>query len=229
MVARNNIVHAVAAARHPVPHDGKSAKDRDLRIVCQHCHGVDGATMQRLGQDLRRILQIHQDDVSVCGLELVDPFAHDGGIGIEVAAAQRVVTADLPDHELRLVGKDVRCEATQHLLRVLSPHALVDHLDLEPGPAPLELGSELRRIGMAGIGGADPFGRRRADGDDGERLAVADRLRRIRQSDLESRHRGRRSAIKRPIFSRIEQRVLSVRRTDRKADAQSEQQAHPCH
>jgi hypothetical protein len=91
-----------------------------------------------------------------------------------LSSGVRRIGADLPDHEVSVLGLHVGLHAGDHLFGVLAAHALVPDMDGDARHRRLELHLELGRIGELRIGRAVALGRGRAEGNDAQLAIVGD-------------------------------------------------------
>jgi len=112
--------------------------DNDLGVLVSACLFGDGAGAAVLSRDAR---------------------ADSLLIALYILALERVVTAGLPDDELRAMGQHITWEACQHLLSSFAASALVHHSHGKVGPAALQFFSEQGGISMRLVGGSGTLGR----------------------------------------------------------------------
>ena len=95
--------------------------------------------------------------------------------------AQHRVGAELPEHQVGLLGDDGAVEALKHVADLLAADAAVEHGDRLRGEGMPQFGFEPARIIRRLRAGACACGRRRPDGDDGDRFMARQLARDMRE------------------------------------------------
>src|SRR5712691_4235047 len=137
LVVRDDVLHPILAARHPIPHHGEAPEHSDFQVVTHLTDGVHNSLIYRTSKYARGVLRIHQDDIHVGRLESGNALADRLLIAPHVPALEYGITAGLPDDELRAVRQDVTREACQHLVSSFAADTLVHHGHGEAGPMTL--------------------------------------------------------------------------------------------
>jgi len=130
----------------------------------------------------RSVLDVHHHDVDAGMLHARDALAQDVRRRKRIDIAQYVVGADLPDDEIGMRGDDVGFDALRGRRRGLAADAAVEHLDPHAGKAQRQHLRQAARIGLVRARGAGAVGRRRAEGDNGQRTAARQRPGDMRQA-----------------------------------------------
>ncbi len=151
---------------------------------------LDEPFVTRLIGILRRELRVDQQQRHAGGARRRDAAFHRGAKKRLVDADERVVGADLPDHEFRPAGFQRGLEPLQRLDGQFAADAGVPDVR---GDAVVmcQLVLETRRIGVRGRAGADPLGGRRTDRQDFKRaVRAAVQVRELRSVGFKRRRRA---------------------------------------
>ena len=111
----------------------------------------------------RRELNVHEDDVDLCVSEQCQALPKGCFHRLAVLVFPCSIGADLPDHDRRPLGDDIRLHAAQLVRRLLSPNTAVEHVKIPTGAARTQRALKPKRIGNDA---ALPGGSRRADRGD---------------------------------------------------------------
>ena len=177
------VVHVEPVSRHerfegqflgivPPAHHGEAVEQADLFLLGdfrQQRHHVIGG---RLRDHPRRELRIDENDVGADRLQPRNAFMQQRAAGIEWAVAQHRIGADLPEHQMRLLGNHPGLETGEHVDRLLAVDAAVEHGELLTGEMLAELDLKSARVGRSRRARTGAIGRRGADGHDLDRLTA---------------------------------------------------------
>jgi hypothetical protein len=165
------------------------------RRLCDH---FDDRVGTGSAQHLGCILRIDQDDVGACGFaQLADAALQDRQVRLHRGAAQHRIGAKLPQNDVGLLGNDVALEARALVVIIVAVDAAVHDREVEAGKPVGKLEPEPVRVGPVRRARAFAIGRRRADGDDLDRLPFRHQSRRARQRAIEVRQFRRNDAGRR--------------------------------
>jgi hypothetical protein len=112
----------------------------------------------RSGDNPWGVLQVHQDDIDPLLLQKQDAAADHPLVGANIVAPQDGISADLPNHQVRMRGDDVFSEAEDLLADILATHATVQNLDLDVWETFLQLLFQAARVAHSGRTRADTLG-----------------------------------------------------------------------
>ncbi len=117
----------------PFLHDLKSAKQSDLsasrNFRNQTLHLVRG----RAREHPRSVLEVHQDYIDPALFHCGYAAAYELFIRREIVTPEHRISADLPDHQIRVLGNHVPAETGQFLRNVLTAYTVIDDPDLDAG------------------------------------------------------------------------------------------------
>ena len=157
-------------------HECEAAEHVDAGVSRQSADRLDHRerlVLLRRRQHGRRILEVHQDDVGLRFVAQLDQSIADGRDGfvkrrrrrIQVRALPDGIRADLPDHQIGLLGDDVGIESLKLDRRFLAADSLVDQGDpgvrifgLKQRQQPLRIGLDLTFTGRGRRADRDNLG-----------------------------------------------------------------------
>ena len=171
-VLRQEFIEGQLLLLAPVPHQLEAAEQIDVGALGGLRDQIDNELrpLMAAAQHLGRVLRIDQHDVGTGRpAQMLDAALQDRQMRLHRIAAKHGVGAELPEHEVRLLGDDVALEAGALVMVGVAVDAAVDHDEAMAGEAIRQL--DPQPAGIRALWRACPLaeGRRGADSHDLDR------------------------------------------------------------
>src|SRR5262249_32333557 len=124
----------------PVPHQGEAVKQADVLLLGGGRDPIDHVFYIGLDNDPRRELRVDQHDIGPDRLHLRNAVLDQDGGQETLTSAQDGVGAQLPEHEVRMLGGNAVVEACQHVGGQVAVDPTIEHRDRLRREPPEKLG-----------------------------------------------------------------------------------------